>query len=334
MSSASSVPPSWLPPSWVLVRPDPEPEVDLYVSNAAFICSTPEKKALEHCKNLCIQTQVGVTALFWSTQSKRLQIAYRDYLLGLHLDQGLPAAYFSNYRDHFLCFKCERWVSDHRLPDHLNIEELRLYRNSRVSMCHTIPNSTASCRTLAKLPYSRTESNYLHLKLLRLTDFPTYCPKCKCLVMSTFLPTHVSNSMYCAQAKLAVSTSHGTLVATRWSYYPGHPLFHLHYVGRWPVLALLGFKLLHWAARSRLLLNFTRVCAIARCSNFRNLTSPVVLDILDFFDLQCPEDYFLLLADVYELLLVNKGFAARRLVSFFAKIQDARLLEDPFGLAV
>jgi hypothetical protein len=60
----------------------------------------------------------------------------------------------------------------------------------------------------------------------------------------------------------------------------------------------------------------------------------VVLDILDFFDLQCPEDYFLLLADVYELLLVNKGFAARRLVSFFAKIQDARLLEDPFGFAV
>lgn len=325
--------PSHLPPFWVNDQ-NPEPEVGRYVSNAAFTfrfdtdVETPEekdvRKVLEHCKKMCTQLQVGVTALFWSTQGRRLQIAYRD----------LPEVHFSNYRDHFLCFKCERWVSDHRLPDHLNIEELRLYGKSRVSMSHTIPDSTESCRRLAKLPYSQTESNYLHLDWLKLTDFPTYCPKCRCLVMSTFLPIHVSNSKYCAQAKLAVSTSHGTLSATRWSWYPGHPLFHLHYVGRWPVLALLGFKLLHWAARSRLLLNFTRVCAIAHCSDFRNLTSPVVLDILDFFDLQCPEDYFLLLADVYELLLVNKGFAARRLVSFFAKIQDARLLEDPFGFAV
>jgi hypothetical protein len=60
------------------------------------------------------------------------------------------------------------------------------------------------------------------------------------LVMQTYFTVHSSSITFCKQARLATYMSGGTLTTTRFSWYPGHPMFHLFYIGRWPCLALLA----------------------------------------------------------------------------------------------
>ena len=61
--------------------------------------------------------QVDLSCLFWSTQSKAPQIRFRS----LEIDHDDD---FANDRDHFLCFRCARWIPDNLLARHLPYDEL------------------------------------------------------------------------------------------------------------------------------------------------------------------------------------------------------------------
>ena len=89
----------------------------------------------------------------------------------------------------------------------------------------------------------------MRVSLLRTDDWPVVCRLCQCRVMRSFLSLHRSDHRFCQHARLAIAASKGTLSISRFAWYPGHPVWHLFYVGRWAVSALM---VLHGASISKL----------------------------------------------------------------------------------
>ena len=112
--------------------------------------------------------------------------------------------------------------------------------------------STARCNSLACSLGSRKEfcEGYkMRVSLLRTDDWPVVCRLCQCIVMRSFLNLRRSDHRFCQHARLAIAASKGTLSISRFAWYPGHPVWHLFYVGKWAVSALM---VLHGASVSKL----------------------------------------------------------------------------------
>ena len=194
-----------------------------------------ESKELARCNKVRNTLQVDLSALFWTTQSKTQRIHFRSQ----EPDRGNE---FSYARPHFLCFKCGKWIPDTMLARHLPLRELQGYGASNSALCHSIPDSTEVRRISFNFQNSRSECNHWYLYHLEQPDWPSFCPKCNCVVMHSALHLRRSDQVFCRHAKLATAVALGALSTTRFSHYPGHPRAHLFRVGRWHILALLRLK--------------------------------------------------------------------------------------------
>ena len=123
------------------------------------------------------------------------------------------------------------------------------------------------------------------------------------MVTSTVLPLHRSNKAYCAQATLATAVSQGVLTRSRFSFYPGHPLYHLFFVGKWPIASLLIFNRFEKKSANLLRIGFLRLLALSTTMELCSLSVPVVLHIMAY---NCRILEVELLADLVDLILRNK----------------------------
>ena len=143
-----------------------------------------------------------------------------------------------------------------------------------------VPDSTETCRLFATFPYSREEHNFWQLHHLKIEDWPACCPRCSCLVMRTFMPLHCSSNYFCTHALKATSVSFGLQTATRFSYYPGHPLLHLYKVGRWPVICLQRLLKQDKSDVAQLLIEYTRALGIIAMFQHHELCGSTIFTIL------------------------------------------------------
>ena len=221
--------------AWRRVLPNPS-VIDFAAEPNSFsdMTTTDLQKAREHCTNVRNHMQLDFSCMFWSTQSKASQLRFRE-------KEDINFKDFANDRDHFLCFRCAQWIPDVALCQHLPFDEMLGLCISHIANCHLVQDKTKKCHVSASYQYSREDSNYWHTHYLNQSDWPSFCQNCKCMVMHTTLPLH-NNHNFCNHAKLARSMTNGTFSKSRFCHYPGHPLHHLFYVGRWPVMTLLALR--------------------------------------------------------------------------------------------
>ena len=318
-------------PAWRRVLPNPS--VVEYVTASGWIpgfnCAIVQK-ALKQCYNIRNQMQLDLSCLFWSTQAKEPQIRFRNLEVDLSDD-------FHNDRDHFLCFRCARWIPGNQLARHLPYEELVRFCASHISTGYLIPDRTDTCRMSSSYQYSRVESNYWHLRYLNLPDYPSFCQKCNCVVMVSALPLHDSHD-FCRHAKLATSITFGIFSKTRFSYYPGHPLHHFFYVGKWPILALLALRNHEKATWALLFGILNRTRALSVLDVLSNVDVSTVRDILSFLVPPCSWCQNILFSDtvedIVELTLDDKRQTAKRYLCLIAKCNSSSQLRDRFGLSM
>ena len=222
-----------------------------------------------------------------------------------------------------------------------------------------ISDSTETCKLYATFPNSRVESNFWRLRHLRKHDWPTFCQNCDCVIMASYLPLHNSDKQFCKQATFANDASPGFLPRSRWSYYPGHPLWHLHYVSRWPVLGLLRLKKQDFMDAAQLFVEYNRAFGVVNLISSPELNSSIILLILSFLpaDFRSRGSFFStytirlepasaqhhamdragflpILGDILELMLGNKPKVAKNILCLFvAKSRVMAKHSDRFGIA-
>ena len=318
-------------PAWRRVLPNPS-VVDYATASDWIPGFNPAdvQKALKQCNNIRNLTQLDLSCLFWATQAKGPQIRFR----ALEPDSSED---FCNDRDHFLCFRCARWVPDSQLARHLPYEEMVRYCASHVSSGYLVPSSTDHCRMSASYQYSRVESNYWHLRSLNTPDFPSFCQMCNCMVMSSALRLHDSRE-FCRHAKLAISITHGIFGESRFSYYPGHPCFHTSFIGKWPVLSLVALRAREKAMYSLLFGILNRARALLTLFAPFNVDIPVLRCVLSFLVPPGTWCQNLLdtctVGDLIALTLEDKHRAAKSYLCLLAMSSSSWQLQDRFGLAL
>ena len=280
-------------------------------------------KALALCSEHAATTQLDESCLFWATQAKVAQIRFLD-------SEATPSENFSQYRDHFLCFKCSHWIPDVHFDKHLACGELLRFLTSHPSQCFLIPARSELCHRYSTFSRSEEEDNFWRQHHLGQEDWPAICSKCSAIVMSTVLPLHRSSQAYCAQATLATTLSQGILTRSRFSFYPGHPLYHLFFIGNWPVTALLISSQFERRSTNLLCACFLRLLALSTTTDILLLSAPVILQIMGY----CGSTSEMgLLADLVDLILRNKLELAKELVKLHRKACLSRLNTDRFGLS-
>ena len=191
--------------------------------------STPSFKALNHCLHKEIETGINIIPLFWATQTRARQLFYVAPILRPVFDEP-----------RFLCVKCGRWVTSIELPAHLPTREMKQFMRSHPARAWEIVDATADCLAKMEERYSLVEDQSMRVQVMHTEDWPAVCPMCSCVVMSSFLPTHMSDPRYCEHAKLTWLISTGHLTRSRYNWFPGHPLVHHFFVGKWNTLAVLA----------------------------------------------------------------------------------------------
>jgi hypothetical protein len=155
--------------------------------------------------------------------------------------------------------------------------------------------------------------------------------------MHTILPLHSQCLTFCNHAKEACALNSGILTGCRFSQYPGHPLFHLFYTGKWPIAALAFLHLEESIAQTMLFVNYHRILALSlSLFGFFELNIPVLRCVLSFLcHKQVPTfaQYSELLDSVLDLVLCNKTKTAKRLVCLFAKTSRRIQQSDRFELS-
>ena len=219
--------------------------------------------------------QVHLSPLFWATQDKDTQIAFRATATSSNED-------FVDFDVHYLCARCNKWLPACNYPSHLPVNELYRYLVASVHSSFGIPESTTTCKLYLTFPYSREEANFWYQHHLKNPDWPTFCSVCNCLVMHSFLPLHCTNTLFCKHATLAKDVSLGYLTACRFSYYPGHPLLHLYSVGKWAIATLLRLKKQDRADVWQLFEEYHRALALIVLFKDLEVNASIVLGILDF----------------------------------------------------
>ena len=204
-------------------------EYERWDRSVDFSFETPRHRALRHCWNWCETACLNLTALYWATQCKCHQLAFRRYDRS-ELD--------GNPEQKLLCAKCGHWVPAQSLHLHLPLAELQQLRAHPEAW--NIQDQTPTCKEANQQEHSPEEDSHYRSFFLEKPDWPVVCPICNVLIMQTYFAVHSSSISFCKQARLATYLSGGTLTTTRFSWYPGHPKFHLFYIDRWPCLALLA----------------------------------------------------------------------------------------------
>ena len=240
------------------------------ISLACSIQSTPSFRALDYCYVWEVDAGINLTSLFWSTQTR----ARQKYFCA-------PCLRIAPEEHRSLCVKCGRWINAEQLPLHLPIEEIKLFMLRHPARAWEVLDATNQCLAAKELPYSIVEDHTLRLKHLEIDDWPTICPMCHCVVMWSFSQQHRSNSAYCVHAQLSWAISSGLLTRNKFNWYPGHPMIHLHYVGKWTTLSWIG---LHHKSRLRLLNTFkTFLVLYALASN--NCFDSCAATIMEFCEI-------------------------------------------------
>ena len=208
------------------------------LSLSCHILCTPSFRALDHCYAWGEHAGLSVPSLFWATQTRVRQDYFCAPILRPSPDVGKH-----------LCVKCGRWIPLDLLHLHLPIVEIELFMLQLPARTWEILDATDHCLRSAESPLSLVEDHTMRLKHLEQEDWPTICPNCHCVVMWSFLSQHRSNTAYCKHAALTKTYSAGHLTKNRFNWYPGHPMVHLSYVGKWTTLSLMK---LHYKSRSDL----------------------------------------------------------------------------------
>ena len=227
--------------------------------------STPSYRALNHCLRKEIETGINIIPLFWATQTRARQLFYVAPILRPVFDEP-----------RFLCVKCGRWVTSNELPAHLPIREIRQFMVSHPARAWEIVDATADCLAKMEERYSLVEDQSMRVQVMHTEDWPSVCPMCSCVVMSSFLPTHMSDPRYCKHAKLTWLVSNGHLTRNRFNWFPGHPLVHHFYVGKWSTLAVLAAYV---PTRNKLRAFFRPallLCALGRAGIFDHVAELVI----------------------------------------------------------
>jgi hypothetical protein len=292
--------------------------------------------------------QVHLSPLFWATQDKNTQLAFRAAAT-LHSDD------FVDFDVHYHCARCNRWLPACNYLSHLPVSELCRYLEATAHGCFEVPESTTVCRLYSTFPYSREEANFWYQHHLQALDWPTFCPKCNCLQMHSLLPLHNTNVLFCKHATLARDVSLGYLTACRFSYYPGHPLLHLYCVGKWAVATLLRLKQQDRADVWHLFEEYHRVLALAVLFKDIEVSTSLILAILDFLPASFRRKFFVptvfspttetrnhridkqsiqpALATIVDMVLAQKQLVARRLLCLLVKQRLRIRYTDRLGLA-
>ena len=318
------------------------------LSQAAFLLA---KSTLGRSNFLRGAFQTHVSPLFWSHVPKGTQLRFRA-------TATQPSSEFDDFDTHYLCFRCNKWVPLCNFSSHLPVKEVSRFMVASLHNSFEVPDSTETCKLFATFPYSREERNFWQLHHLNCEDWPTCCPRCSCLVMKTVMPLHCSSNHFCTHALNATSISFGLQTATRFSYYPGHPLLHLYEVGRWPVICLQRLLKQDKSDVAQLLVEYTRALGIIAMFEHLVLCGSTILTILSFLPAglrhvgSCYDSYtfrirlshpshhildrqFILpiLSDMLELVLGGSNATAKKLLLLYARCRKRVRLTDRLGLA-
>ena len=288
-------------------------------------------RALTHVQSLRSDLNMDLCSLYWSTQSKFNQLYVR-------LNESPHGMNFSNQVEHFLCVKCGTWVPNHSFEQHLSLGELTRYLVASPAHSHMVPDCSYHCRLSHRHHDSRAEKNYWHVHHLVKHDWPTFCQECHCMLMRSTIPLHSQSFAFCRHARKTIAANSGLLTRSRFSHYPGHPLTHLYYVGRWPVASLATLYDKELEAKTMLFINYNRILALSlSLYGFFELDVPVLRLVLTFLcHKRCAEfvQYAELLDSVLELVLDGKVASAKRLVCLYARTSMRNQQSDRFGLSM
>ena len=296
--------------------------------------------------------QVHLSPLFWATQDKDTQLAFRATATSSTDD-------FVNFDVHYLCARCNKWLPASNYLSHLPITELYRFLFASVHNSFEVPETTNTCKLYLTFPYSREEANFWYQHHLRAPDWPTFCPKCNCLQMHSFLPLRNTSVLYCKQATLAKDVSLGYLTACRFIDYPGHPLLHLYSIGKWALATLLRLRKQDRADIWQLFEEYHRALALIVLFRDLEINASIVLAILDFLPASfrhvgssfCSytvtltnelanhhridkQSFQPVLEAIVDLALAQKHCLARKLLCFYAKKRLLIRYTDRLGLVV
>jgi len=288
-------------------------------------------RSLTWAENHCKKFNMDLSSLFWSTQSKLHQLSFRLGNASYELD-------LSDQDEFFLCAKCGNMVPGHAFEPHLNLRELVQYSAASLEHSRSLPDCSYHCRLAHQQQTSQEVMNLWFVHHLVKPDWPTFCPKCHCILMHSTLPLHLQSSVFCRHAWKAIEVNSGFLSRDRFSHYPGHPLTHLYFVGKWPVAAMARLYDGELATKTMLFMSYIRVLALSRSLyGFYGLNVPVLRLVLSFLCRQRRArfvQYADLLDSVLNLILSGKYRSAKRLVCLYARISVQQQLSDRFGISM
>ena len=323
------------PLRWAAPRHFPDPTVTAYlvaVHSLAALLRVPDiDPSYAQCNLILHTVQLDFSSLFWSTQSKVLQ-------LNIRLRETDHSEDFVGQVRHFLCAKCGTWVPDHQFELHLPLRQLIQFDDAPPALKHRVPDSSHHCSIAFQLENSRVETNHWFVHHLSKPDWPSVCHHCNCIIMHSVLPLHAQSSIYCRQAMGALAVNSGYLSLSRFCHYPGHPRTHLFYVGAWPTAALARLRLGEAYSRAMLFVSYFRALAFrALLKDFFKLDTPVVKCMLMFLA-HSPELHSCQLSGLLDCLLdfilCNKTQTAKCFVCLFARSSRTRQSGDRFCLSL
>ena len=147
----------------------PDPTVTAYlvaVHSLAALLRIPDiDRSYAHCNLILRTVQLDFSSLFWSTQSKVLQ-------LNIRLRETDHREDFVGQCVHFLCAKCGTWVPDHQFELHLPLRQLIQFDDAPPALKHRVPDSSHHCSIAFQLENSRVENNYWFVHHLSKPDWP------------------------------------------------------------------------------------------------------------------------------------------------------------------